>query len=451
LKVSLIQCSGGGDKAAQHEVSVRGANASLARGHGAPASMRKAVLACLVGNWLELFDFTIYGYFALQIGRTFFPADDPVASILSTFATYGVGFLMRPIGGMVLGSYGDRRGRKAALALTMGLMAIATGMTGLIPGYAQWGIGAPILLAACRMLQGFSTGGEWGGAATFLVESAPQNRRALYGSLQQLSAGLASLSAVATALLLNAVMSRAALDEWGWRIPFLLGFAVGPVGYYLRMRVEEPASFEQGRRNDPVQRPLREALTAHRAAVLTVLGTVIIWNVAGYIFGTFMASYATQTLKMAATDSLTAVVAGALVHLTTIPLVGLLSDRFASRPFLIAAALGFALLAWPLFHLVSTQRSLASLLIMTMSCGMLSGTFGGAAPSYLCRILPTRIRYVSLSVGYNGAVMIFGGFAPFIATWLVAFTGSAAAPSGYVIACAAISLAVLLAGPIGGR
>src|SRR5579862_8143674 len=391
-----------------------------------PASRYKAILACLAGNWFELFDFAIYGYFAVQIGQVFFPAHDPVAAALSTFATYGVGFLMRPIGAMVLGSYGDRRGRRAALALTMALMAVATGATGLIPSYSRWGIAAPILLLACRMLQGFSTGGEWGGAATFIVESAPPNRRALYGSLQQLSAGLASLSAVATALLLNAVMTRAALDEWGWRIPFLIGFAIGPIGYYLRMSVEETASFEQATRAEPVRAPLREALGRHRAALLIVFGTAIVWTVAGYTFGAFTASYATQTLKMSPTDSLIGVVAGALTHLTTIPLVGLLADRFGSRRFLIAAALGFALVAWPLFHLVSTQPSLTSLLIMTMSAGLLSGTFGGAAPSYLCELLPTRVRYVSLSVGYGGAVMIFGGFAPFIATWLVAFTGSAA-------------------------
>jgi len=409
------------------------------------ASRTKAIIACLLGNWFEIFDFAIYGYFALQIGRTFFPADDPIASILSSFATYGVGFLMRPIGGMVLGSYGDRRGRKAALALTMALMAVATGMTGLIPGYSQWGIAAPVLLVICRMLQGFSTGGEWGGAATFLVETAPENRRALYGSLQQLSNSLASLSAVGTALLLNAVVPPAALEEWGWRIPFLVGLAIGPVGYYLRMSVDETVSFKQ---SEPLRTPLREALSRHRPELFTVFGIAVGWTVAGYVFGAFTASYATQTLKMPATYGLTALIAGSLVHLTTVPLIGLQADRFGSRPFLIAAALGFVLLAWPLFYWVSTHPSLPSLMLMTLCAGVLSGTFGGAAPSYLCTILPTRVRYVSLSVGYGSAVMVFGGFAPFIATWLVAYTGSAAAPGAYVVACAAISLTTLLASPV---
>jgi MHS family proline/betaine transporter-like MFS transporter len=196
---------------------------------------------------------------------------------------------------------------------------------------------------------------------------------------------------------------------------------------------------------------LREALSRHRPELLTVFGIAIGWTVAGYIFGAFTASYATQTLKLPATDGLTALVAGALVHMTTLPTIGLLADRYGSRPFMISAALGFVLLAWPLFYLVSTYPSVTNLVSMTMCAGVLSGTFGGAAPSYLCRILPTRVRYVSLSVGYGGAVMIFGGFAPFIATWLVASTGSAAAPGGYVVACAAISLTVLLASPVGKR
>jgi MFS transporter, MHS family, proline/betaine transporter len=401
----------------------------------------KAMLACMAGNWFELFDFTVYGYFAVQIGRTYFPTHDPIASVLATFATYGVGFLMRPIGGMILGNYGDRRGRKKALALTMFIMAVGTGLTGLIPSYTQWGIVAPMLLVACRMLQGFSTGGEWGGATAFMVESAPENRRGLFGSLQQLSAALASISAAGMALFLNSILPATALNAWGWRVPFLVGFAIAPIGYYLRMNVSETASFEHV---TPLRSPLREALGRHLAAVLTIFGIAIIWVVAGYTFGTFTAAYATQTLKMTATASLLAIVAGAIANILTVPVVGLLSDYFGTRYFLIASALGFALLSWPLFHLVDVSRSVSSLLVMTIIAGILYGIFSGAAPSHLCRMLPTEIRYVSLSVGYSGAVMIFGGFAPLIATSLVAWTGSASSPSWYVIICAIVSFTVLL-------
>jgi len=298
-----------------------------------------------------------------------------------------------------------------------------------------------MLLVACRMLQGFSTGGEWGGATAFLVESAPEGRRGFFGSLQQLSAGLASISAVGTALVLNSIMPPMALNAWGWRLPFLLGFAIAPIGYYLRMNVNETASFEHV---TPLRSPLREALGRHRAAVLTIFGIVIIWVVAGYTFSTFIAAYAIQTLKMTATASLLAVVAGSIANILTVPVVGLLSDYFGARYFLIASAIGFALLSWPLFHLVEVTRSISSLLVMTITAGVLYGIFSGAAPTHLCRMLPTEIRYVSLSVGYSGAVMIFGGFAPFIATSLVALTGSASSPSWYVTICAIISLTVLL-------
>lgn len=409
-----------------------------------PRKLLRAVLACMAGNWFELFDFIIYGYFAIEIGNAFFPSRDPLASVLATFATYGVGFLMRPVGGMVLGSYGDRYGRKKALALTMFLMAAGTGLTGLIPSYARIGLYAPLLVVLCRLLQGFSTGGEWGGATAFLVESAPEERRCLFGSLQQLSTGLASLSAVAAALLLNAIMPASALETWGWRLPFLLGLAVAPIGYYLRANVEETQSFEHSK---PIRSPLKQAVTRHRAAVLAVFGITAVWTAAGYTFGAFAVAFAKETLKMTSTASLLAVVAGAAINLAVVPVVGALADRFGTRPFLIASAAGFACLALPLFHLVAATRTLPGLMLMTLTAGILSGIFSGAAPAHLCRLLPTEIRYVSLSVGYSAAVTLFGGFAPFISTWLVSWTGSASSPSWYVIFTALISLTVLIVAP----
>lgn len=220
-----------------------------------PATRRRAIVACLLGNLFELFDFGVYGYFAVQIGKAIFPSVDPVVSVLASFATYGVGFLMRPIGAMVLGSYGDRHGRKSALALTITLMAVATGFTGLVPSYAAIGLWAPVLLVFCRLLQGFSTGGEWGGATTFLVEHAPAGRRGFYGSLQH-STGLAQILAIGSALLLNAVLSTPDLEAWGWRLPFLLGFVLAPIGYYLRSRVEESRSTCRARGRSAFPRPL---------------------------------------------------------------------------------------------------------------------------------------------------------------------------------------------------
>jgi MFS transporter, MHS family, proline/betaine transporter len=193
-------------------------------------SRRRAVVSCAVGNFVELYDFVIFGFFALQIGANFFPAGNPIVSLLSAFATYGVGFIMRPVGAVVIGAYGDRHGRKSALIVTVGVMAGATALTGLIPSFASIGIWAPILLVLCRLVQGFSTGGEWGGAAAFLVEYAPPGRRGLIGSMQQFSVGLALIAATLSAAILNSAIDQPSMIAWGWRIPFIFGFVLAPVG-----------------------------------------------------------------------------------------------------------------------------------------------------------------------------------------------------------------------------
>lgn len=407
------------------------------------ATRRRAIVACLLGNLFELFDFGVYGYFAVQIGKAIFPSVDPVVSVLASFATYGVGFLMRPIGAMVLGSYGDRHGRKSALALTITLMAVATGFTGLVPSYAAIGLWAPVLLVVCRLLQGFSTGGEWGGATTFLVEHAPPGRRGFYGSLQQVSTGLAQIMSIGSALLLNSVLSTPDLEAWGWRLPFLVGFILAPIGYYLRSRVEESPEYMQSAREKRIPTaPLRMALTVHRKAVLTCFGLTMIWTVSSYVFITFLPTFATQSLGMAPLVALSGTICASLANVVVVPLSGLASDRWGRIPMVISAA-GFALLSIPLFMLLASAPSFAVLAGVAVVAGILYGLYNGAAPTVLCDLFPTTVRYTALSVGYNGAVMIFGGFAPFISTVLVRESGSPIAPSFYVVACALASLAVL--------
>lgn len=419
-----------------------GALATPSRPVPSRRDIARALGSAMIGNWFELFDFIIYGYFAAQIGKAMFPAADPVTIILSSFATYGVGFVMRPVGSMVLGSLGDRHGRKSALVFTMLLMAGSTCATGLIPSYATIGIAAPILLVVCRLLQGFAAGGEWGGATTFLVEYAPPHRRGLFGALQQLSTSVAVVSAVGVALLLNVLLSAPALEAWGWRIPFVAGVLVAPLGFYLRARVPETPNFKG--EHDRPEHPLREALTVHRAAVLKIFGLVIIWTVAGYTYGAFLVSFATQVLGVASSWALTATLAGAFVNILVIPLTGWASDRFGRKPFLVASAAGFLVVSIPLFMLMASWRNGPSVVITTACAAVFSGMFSGVAPTFLCELLPTRVRYTALSVGYNMAVMLFGGFAPFIATLLVKQTGLVVAPAFYITACAAISLSVIL-------
>jgi len=407
------------------------------------AMRRRAIVACLIGNLFELFDFGVYGYFAVQIGRAIFPSHDPVVSVLASFATYGVGFLMRPVGAAVLGSYGDRYGRRAALALTITLMAVATGFTGLVPAYSKIGVFAPLMLVVCRLLQGFSTGGEWGGATAFLVEYAPANRRGLYGSLQQLSTGVAQICSISSALLLNTVLSHDALDSWGWRLPFLLGFVLAPIGYYLRSRVAESPEFVRTVEEKALAHaPLRDAVTIHRKAVAICFGLTMIWTVSSYVYTTFLATYATQSLHLAPTVALSGIILGAFANSLTVPVAGYLSDRFGRWPMIVSAA-GFLLFSIPLFRFVAAERTFAALGAVAIGAGLLLGLYNGAAPAALCALFPTRVRYTALSVGYNGAVMVFGGFAPFVATMLIRQTGSPIAPSYYVVFCAAVSLIVL--------
>lgn len=408
-----------------------------------PAVRRRAIVACLLGNLFELYDFGVYAYFAVQIGKAIFPSADPVTSILASFATYGVGFLMRPVGAMVLGSYGDRHGRKAALALTITLMAAATGLTGLVPSYDAVGLWAPAMLVAFRLVQGFSTGGEWGGATTFLVEHAPPGRKGFYGSLQQLSTGLAQILSIGSALLLNAILSTPDLQAWGWRLPFLIGFVLAPIGYYLRSRVAESPEYRQAAEERGVPpAPLRAAFTEHRGAVLTCFGLTMIWTVANYVFISFLPTFAVQSLGMTPTEALSATVCASLANIAVVPLSGLASDRWGRAPLIVSAA-GFAALSVPLFLLLSASPSFATLAFVAVVAGGMYGLYNGTAPALLCALFPTRVRYTALSVGYNGAVMIFGGFAPLVSTFLVRETGSPIAPSFYVAACAVVSLGVL--------
>lgn len=407
---------------------------------------RRAILACLSGNLFELYDFGIFGYFAIQIGQTVFPSHDPLTSILASFATYGTGFLTRPIGAMVLGSYGDRRGRKAALSLTITLMALATGLTGLIPSYRSAGIWSPILLVSFRLLQGFSAGGEWGGATTFLVEYAPPGRRGFFGSLQQTSTSVAQLLAIASALALNSLLPGPSLASWGWRLPFLLGFVLAPLGYYLRARVAETPAFERTEAaRDIVASPLRLVFTKYRRELAICFGVTTIWTVASYVFTTFLAAYATQSLHLPASTALRAIVLAAFANILLIPISGALSDRIGRTPILIAASVGYLVLSVPFFMLMAATRSFSSVAVVGLTAGALYGLLNGAAPAMLCELFPTNVRYTALSVGYNSGVMIFGGFAPFISTLLVKTTGSAIGPGFYPAICAAISLSVLLA------
>jgi MFS transporter, MHS family, proline/betaine transporter len=408
-------------------------------------TVRRAVLACGIGQMFEIYDFVIYGFFALAIGRTFFPSTDPIASLLSSFATFAVGFLMRPIGAMVIGWYGDRFGRRRALVVTIGLMALATGCVGLIPSYAMIGVWGAILLVVCRMLQGFSTGGEWGGAAAFLVEHAPDGRRGLIGSFQQAATALGAMSATFSAAILTSILSADSFFAWGWRIPFLIGFVLGPVGYYLRTRVAETPAFQRAEAaRDLTSMPLAQAFTTHGWVFLAAFGLSIIGCVVNYVFLVFLPSFASQTLHINLSHALWSTTFAGIIYLVLTPVVGHWSDRIGRKPMLFACALLSFMMAYPLFLLLETHPTFLGLLVVQATAQAVLTLYTGVISTILSEMFPTNVRYTALSVSYGFAVAIFGGFAPYIATALVKLTGNPLAPSFYVMAAAVVSgIAVL--------
>ena len=409
------------------------------------AAIRRAILSCGVGQMFEIYDFVIYGFMAGALAKAFFPSEDPIAGLLSTFATFAVGFVMRPVGAVVIGAYGDRHGRRAALVVTIGLMAAATGVIGLIPSYSTLGLAAPVLLILCRMAQGFSTGGEWGGAAAFLVEYSPMKERGLISSYQQAATALGLLAATGMSLLLTSVMDAQTFNDGGWRIAFLVGFVLGPIGYYLRTQVAETPAYERMVATRTVERsPLRVTFANFSTPLLAAFGVSIIGCVLNYVFIIFLPSFAQQSLQIPPSSTfLSASIAG-VIYLVGTPVTGALSDRVGRKTMFFAASIGAILFSYPLFVLLVSMHSLTGLILTQAFATVLLTMYTGPICAILAEMFPTNIRYTALSISYGFAVAIFGGFAPFIATALIKTTGNPLAPAFYVMFAGVLSFIATL-------
>jgi len=404
-----------------------------------PLTSRKAVGAAVMGNLLEWYDFAVYGYLATIVAKNFFPQEDEMTALLSAFATFGVGFVVRPLGGIVIGRMGDVRGRKFALMLTIFLMAASTVMIGLIPTYASIGLWAPVLLVVARLLQGFAAGGEWGGSTSFIIEWAPPGRRGLYGSFQQSSLAAGLLLGSGIAALFSTLLTPQDMESWGWRIPFLLGGILAPVGIYMRRNIDETPAFRKAQAQpSAVPAPSPVAL-AGRAFGFTVL-----WTSAYYTMLTYMPTFTQKHVGLARSEALWSNTLGLLVLVLVIPFAGALSDRIGRKPLLLGCCLAFALLSHLLFDTMVTQGTLAAVMTVQVLFALMIASFSGPGPAAIAEIFPTRMRSTWMSAGYSLAVAIFGGFAPFIATWLIRETGSPLSPTWYVIGAAVISALVIV-------
>ena len=404
---------------------------------------RRAIAAAVLGNVLEWYDFAVYGFMATILATRFFPADDDTTSLLATFGAFGVGFLARPLGGIVIGRLGDRRGRKTALMATIFLMAIGTVMIGLTPSYQSIGVAAPLLIVVARLIQGFSAGGEWGGSTAFIVEWADQDRRGFFGSFQQMSVAAGLLLGSGCAALIGTVLSDEAMASWGWRIPFLLGGAIGLVGLYMRRNVGETPAY---RRAAAEPAPRGATASPFRLAA-RAFGFTIHWTVSYYIFLAYMPTFAERHLGLDRTTALWSNTLGLLVLAAAVPVMGLVSDRVGRKPLLLASCIGIAAVVYPLFGHMLGGVPLATIMAAQVLFGLLIALYSGPGPAAIAEIFPTAGRATWMSVGYSLAVAIFGGFAPFIATWLIATTGSPLAPVFYVMAAAAVTTLVILAMP----
>ena len=411
----------------------------MQRGEGmerAAAGLWRSILAAAAGNVLEWYDFTVYAYMAPYIAAKFFPQDDPLTGLLAVFATFGLGFVIRPLGGILIGRFGDLKGRKAALLLTILLMALGTAGIGLVPGRDQTGALAPWLLVFCRLLQGFSAGGEWGSSTAFIYEWAPRGRRGFFSSLQQSSVAGGMLLGSGVAALFGSFLSKTQMADFGWRIPFLLGVLILPVGFYMWRYVEETPVFV-ARQDKPV------TLRGGMRLAAQASGIIVIWTVAYYAILTYMPMFTARYSKLGASAALWSNALSLLVLALTIPFFGVLADRVGRKPLLLAGAIGFALLSYPLFLVIVNSSAMLPVVLAQIGFALMTAIYSGGAPAAVTEIFPSASRLLWMSTGYSLTVAIFGGFGPYIAQWLVKNTGSPLSPVLYISGCALLSLAVI--------
>jgi MFS family permease len=405
----------------------------------------KGLVAVVVGNWLEFYDFIVFTFFAVMIGDAFFPGESEIARLLSALATFGVGFLTRPLGAAIIGAYADRVGRRAALTLTLMLMALGSGLVGLTPTYAQIGLAAPIILLVARLIQGFSCGGEVGPATTYLLESVPIEKRAAMTAWQGHSQQLALFMGSLIGVILAATLSKEQLYGWGWRVPFVLGVLIAPVGLYIRRQLPETIARHEAHRSSVAV--LADLARNHSRAV--ILGILIICGgtISTYVFS-YMTTYAITTLHLSPTIGTVLTLTGSLAAIAGLAL-GAWADRFGRKPMLVASRVVFVIIIYPAY-LIITSPSATAAVIVTINM-LLNFTFSlglGASYAFLTEAFPRSVRSSGLGILYALAVTIFGGTTQFAVAWLIDWTKDPMVPAWYqIIANVAAIVGVMLLMP----
>jgi MHS family proline/betaine transporter-like MFS transporter len=402
------------------------------------SSGARVIIAASIGNMLEWFDFLIYGYFAVTLAKVFFPVGNGTVALLITFATFGLSYLVRPLGAIAIGAYTDRHGRRAGLTLSILLMMIGTATMAVVPGYATIGILAPLLVLCARLLQGFSVGGEFGSATAFLAEYSAAHK-GFFASWQWASTGVTSLLASGFGVWLTGALTHEQLLAWGWRVPYLFGLLLGPIGLYIRRHIAETPEFTA---IEPTPTPVRDLLRRHPLSVVLAIGASIISNSSFYLI-LYIPTYAIKQLHLPASTGFTATLIGAALLTVVCPLAGHWSDRIGRTPIMLAMAGLFLLTSYPVFALMVALPSLAAAVFAAGWLSLIKAGYSGVLPSLLAGLFPTETRGIGMSLSYSISVTIFGGFAPLIATSLIAATGNPLSPSFYLMFTALLSMLAL--------
>ncbi|KOC90133.1 MFS transporter [Winslowiella iniecta] len=405
-----------------------------------PKSGAKTIFSVTSGNFLEMYDFMVFGYYATAIAKTFFPGDDPFASLMLTLMTFGAGFLMRPLGAIILGAYIDQHGRRKGLLLTLGLMAVGTLTIACVPGYSTLGAAAPILILLGRLLQGFSAGVELGGVSVYLSEVAPKGRKGFYVSWQSGSQQVAVIFAALLGLLLNHLLDKGEVTEWGWRIPFVVGCMIVPFLFWIRRMLEETEAFSQ-RKHHPKMSEIMRSVASNWALVLAGMLMVVTTTVMFYMITAFTPTFGKTVLMMSDKQSFLVTLCIGVSNLFWLPVMGALSDRVGRRPLLILFSLLMIVTAWPVLHWLVGSPSFAHLLEAELWLSFLYASYNGAMVVYLAEVMPAEVRATGFSMAYSLATALFGGFTPAISSYLIHATGDKAMPGVWLTVAALCGLA----------
>ncbi|MFB4393331.1 MULTISPECIES: MFS transporter [unclassified Pseudomonas] len=404
--------------------------------------IRKRAIAVGIGNFMEWFDFAVYGYFAAVIGMLFFPSSAPGVSLLSSLAVFAVGFLSRPLGALLLGPIGDRFGRRAVLVITVFGMGVCTTIIGLLPTYEAIGIAAPILLIAMRFIQGMMVGGEWSSAGIYMVESAPSNRRATAASVITGTAGLAFLFGTFVAATLTSTMDEAQLNSWGWRVPFVVSIVMTGIAVFIRRKLGDTPVYEEMVRQRDGQKAQAPSKAVRRRAFITTFAFSALFGVSLYYFVTYANNHLVSTVGLPRSTALWLCSIALLVYVIANPLVGQLSDRIGRRKLLLGAAAGLTVLAFPIFLMLNSGNPVV-ILTGLIVLGLLVAVTAVMDVVLLVEVFPASIRSSGAALGHNLALATLAGPGPFIAAALISMTGNANLPAVYLAAVSLVCLVVL--------